>query len=297
MITTSNRIEFRHLRYFLTVARELHFRKAADKLFISQPGLSRQIQQLEEESGIQLFERNNRKVQLTPAGYFLKQEIELIFKNLDQAIFHAKLLNDGKEGNISFGYVGSAIQEVIPDLLIGFKKKHPNIRFNLKEMDNQRQVESLFSKEIDIGFARLDSVPKGLAIKQIKEENFSLVIPAAYPVDKSNFKNLLQFKNEPFILFDKNYSATYFETVMQIFEYSGFTPSVTHSTVHAGTIYKLVENNFGVSIVPTSLQINYNSKLRFIELTEIPFKATLSAIWSLNNRNPLLNEILRLLEI
>src|SRR5210317_1288635 len=110
----SNQIELRHLRYFSAVAEELHFRKAADRLFISQPGLSRQIKQMEQELGLELFERSNKKVYLTKAGKYLQHEVELILKNLDHTFSHTRLIDQGKEGEISFGYVGSAMQNVIP---------------------------------------------------------------------------------------------------------------------------------------------------------------------------------------
>ena len=290
-------IELRHLRYFLAVAEDLHFRKAAERLFISQPGLSRQIKQMEDDLGIQLFERHNRKVVLTSAGEYLKNELTRNLKSLDNSIKHAKLLQDGKHGKLEFGYVGSAMQELIPNLLVTFKKEHPNVQFGLKEMDNQKQIESLLHQKIDIGFVRLDRVPRGLSIQPILKENFCLVLPQNHLINSSNFKNLTQLKNEPFILFDPSYSPSYYEKVMQIFTDNGFSPIISHNTIHAASIYKLVENNFGLSIVPKSLQLGYNMKVKFIELKNIKQHTTLSIVWDKNNRNPLLNALLKMISI
>lgn len=290
-------IELRHLRYFLAVAEDLHFRKAAERLFISQPGLSRQIKQMEEDLGIQLFERHNRKVVLTSAGEYLKNELTRNLKSLDNSIKHAKLLQDGKHGKLEFGYVGSAMQELIPNLLVTFKKEHPNVQFGLKEMDNQKQIESLLHQKIDIGFVRLDRVPRGLSIQPILKENFCLVLPHNHPINSSNFRTLTQLKNEPFILFDPSYSPSYYEKVMQIFTDNGFSPIISHNTIHAASIYKLVENNFGLSIVPKSLQLGYNMKVKFIELKNIKQHTTLSIVWDKNNRNPLLNALLKMISI
>ncbi len=287
----SYQIELRHIKYFLAVAKDLHFRKAAERLFISQPGLSRQIKQMEDDLGLLLFERHNRKVILTKAGEYLKEELTLNLKSLEHTFYHAKLLNDGKKGDLKFGYVGSAMQNIIPNLLIAFKKEHPNVLFNLKEMDNHRQIEGLLSYEIDLGFVRLDRVPKELEIKPILKENFCLVLPYDHIIDKEDFETLYQLKKESFILFDPKYSATYFEKVMQIFDDSGFSPIVSHNTIHASSIYKLVENNFGVSIVPKSLIDTNNKKLKFIELTNIKQKTTLSIVWNRHNRNPILNSV------
>ncbi|WP_299547125.1 LysR family transcriptional regulator [Seonamhaeicola sp.] len=291
----SNQLELRHLKYFLAVAETLHFRRAAERLYISQPGLSRQIKQMEADLGVTLFERHNRKVLLTKAGTFLKKELTLTLKNLDQTLQHAKLLHDGKKGDLKLGYVGSAMQQIIPDLLLAFEEAHPNTVFNLKELDNQTQIQELLSFDLDLGFVRLERVPKGLEIKPVLKESFCLVLPKDYPVSSENFRNLSAFKEASFILFDPKYSASYYERVMQIFDDSGFTPIVSHNTVHAGSIYKLVENGFGISIVPKSL-ITENKNIRFIELKKIRQKTTLSVVWNKNNRNPILNDFLNLIK-
>ena len=288
-------LEFRHLKYFLAVAEDLHFRKAAERLFISQPGLSRQIRQMEEDLGIKLFDRHNRKVVLTKAGEYLKEATERNLKELDYILDHAKLLHDGVGGNLRVGYVGSAMHEVIPNLLLQFKEKHPNIIFSLKEMDNQKQVKDLLSLDIDLGFVRLDRVPKDLEIRPVLEDVFCLVLPKNHPVSDDNFKDLSQFKNEPFILFDASYSPSYYEKVMQIFGDSGFSPQVTHNTIHASSIYRLVENNLGLSIVPKSLQQGYNMGVKFIDLNKISQRAILSVIWNKENRNPVLKKTIELL--
>ena len=291
----SNQIELRHIKYFLAVAEDLHFRKAAERLFISQPGLSRQIKQMENDLGVVLFERHNRKVLLTKAGVYLKNELTINLKNLEYTFNHAKLLSSGKSGDLKFGYVGSAMQQIIPNLLLEFEKTHQNVVVGLKEMDNQKQVEGLLSFDIDLGFVRLERVPKGLEVKQILKESFCLVLPQNHPINENNFKSLSQFKQDSFILFDPKYSSTYYEKVMQIFDDSGFSPIISHNTIHSGSIFKLVENNFGISIIPKSLTENYHDKIKFIELKKIKQKTMLSVVWNANNRNPILREIIKLL--
>ena len=288
-------IELRHLRYFLAVAEELHFRKAAEKLFISQPGLSRQIKLLEEELGIVLFERHTRKVVLTKVGAYLKKEFTLQLKTLSHTLDTAKLLQDGKKGALKIGYVGSAMQDVIPNLLLSFEKNHPNILFNLKEIDNQKQIDGLLDYSLDIGFVRLERVPRALEIKTILKESFCLVLPQDHSINELNFSNLGQFKEESFILFDAKYSASYYEKVMQIFDDCGFTPLISHNTIHSSSIFKLVENNLGISIVPKSLAQKRGHHIKFIELDMISQKTTLSVIWNPKNSNPILQDVLELL--
>jgi len=290
----SNQIELRHLRYFIAVAEELHFRKAAERLFISQPGLSRQIKQLEDELGVTLFDRNNRNVVLTKAGTYLYKEASVTLKELETILNNTKRLNDGIDGNLNFGYVGSAMQNIVPELLIEIRSSYPNIHFSLKEMDNQKQLENLQIQEIDMGFVRLERVPNDLNILPILEDTFSLVLPNNHWLNESNFKNISQLKEEPFIMFDASYSPNYYQKIMQIFDYYGFSPIISHKTVHSTSIYKLVEHNFGISIVPTALQTGYTKNVKFIELKNIPQRTILSAVWSKKNRNPILSKILEI---
>jgi len=289
----SNQLELRHIRYFLAVAKELHFRKAAETLFISQPGLSRQIKQMEQELGVQLFERHNRKVALTKAGEYLQLEYESIFRSLENAFEHAQLINAGQEGELKIAYIGSAMHKIIPQFLLDFNKKHPNIHIELEEMDNQVQTAKILDKKIDIGFVRMDRVPRGIEIRPILEETFSLVLPKDHSINCNNFKNLTQLKDVPFIMFDSSYSPSYFEKVMQIFDDAGFSPIISHKSVKANTIYRLIENNLGAAIVPTSLQEGYDLNIQFIELTEIPHRTTLQAVWSKDNQNPVLQNALQ----
>ncbi len=290
-----HQLELRHFRYFLAVADQLHFRKAAEQLYISQPGLTRQIKQLEKELGLQLFNRHNRKVQLTTSGQYLQKELSKALKNIDLIVEHAKLLDQGFTGNLKFGYIGSAMQGVIPELLLKIRKHLPNIRFDLKEIDNNKQIKDIQNRDLDFGFVRMDQLPYGISKKAIHQDSFSLVLPENHPIDQNNFRGLHQLKEAPFILFDATYSQSYYDKVMQIFEDSGFRPLISHNTVHAYTIYSLVENNFGVSIVPTSLLKGYNMKIKSIALSHIKQRTTLHMIWKDNNPNPVMSEVLKLI--
>jgi len=289
-----NQTELRHYKYFLALAEDLHFRKAAERLYISQPGLSRQIKQMENYLGIKLFERHNRKVSLTQAGLYLQKELANNFKQLDKIISHAKLVNDGLDGNLKLGYVGSAMQDVIPELLLKFKEHHPNVLFSLTEMDNKKQIEALLNLEIDIGFVRMERVPRGLDIQSIFEDSFSLVLPKDHPINRENFSNLSQLKDESFIFFDSSYSESYYEKMMQIFDDSGFAPIVSHYTVNASSIFRLVENRLGVAIVPSSLKLGYDMGIKFIELDKIPQHTTLQTVWNTLNTNPILEKFINL---
>ncbi len=292
----SNQLELRHYRYFKVVAEELHYRRASERLFISQPGLSRQIRQMEEILGVQLLWRNKRKVRLTEAGKYLKSEIDFIFNHLELIHKQLKLIDKGEDGELRIGFLGSAMQNVIPDLLLKMDQMYPGISTSLEEMSNGLQVAAVDKDRLDIGFVRLARVPAGIRMKPVYRDTFSIVLPEDHSLTAGRFKGVHQLKNENFILFSSDYSPAYYDKIMSICEDEGFTPHITHKSVHAHTIFKLVELGLGVSIVPTSLQHGYDRKVKFIELAGIEQSALLSMIWKEENRNPVLEKVLGLVE-
>jgi len=288
-------LELRHFKYFLAVAEELHYRKAAEKLFISQPGLSRQIKQMEDVLDTALFLRDKKKVTLTRAGTYLKGEVEFILNHLELTQIQLKSIDRGNLGEIRIGFLGSAMQIVIPKLLLRLKKSHAGIKTSLEELSNRAQVDAISKDKLDMGFVRLARVPKGIHIAPVFEDTFSLVLPKTHKISSRSFSGMGQFSEEEFILFTQEYSSLYYDTVMSICEDAGFSPKISHKSVHAQTIFKLVENNLGIAIVPTSLQHGFQMDVKFIELKKIPQKAVLSVIWKSNNRNPALQNCMDLL--
>jgi DNA-binding transcriptional LysR family regulator len=291
----SYQIELRHLKYFLAVAEELHFRKAAERLFISQPGLSRQIRQLEELLQTPLFLRDKKKVHLTRAGEYLKGEVEFVLNHLEVTRKQLILIGEGQQGEVRMGFLGSAMQSVIPTLLVKLKEHYPRIKTSLEELSNTAQIGALLKDRLDIGFVRLNRVPDGLSLRPVFEDTFSLVLPQGHALDKKTFISLRQLHEENFILFAQDYSPLYYDTVMSICEDAGFSPMVSHKSVHAQTIFRLVENHLGVAIVPSSLQKGFNMKVKFIELDQIPQRAVLSVVWKNDHRNQALEHCLDLL--
>jgi DNA-binding transcriptional LysR family regulator len=288
-------IELRHLSYFLAVAEELHFRKAAEMLFISQPGLSRQIKQMEDILETKLFIRDKKKVSLTPAGHYLKGQAEDIFKQLKEIKRQIQLIGEGDKGELRIGFLGSAMQQVIPELLLKLKDSFPKIKTSLEERSNLNQVDAVLKDELDIGFVRLARVPAALTMQTVFEDTFSLVLPESYPMLTREYKGMEQFAYDDFILFSQEYSPYYYEMIRSICLDAGFVPKVSHKSVHAHTIFKLVENRLGIAIVPTSLQYGFQMKVKFIELKDIKQRALLSVIWKKENANPVLKNCIDLL--
>ena len=290
----SNQIELRQLQSFLVLAKELHFRNAAEKLFISQPGLSKQIQQLEHHLGVKLLERDRRNVRLTKSGAYLSQQIEYLNGFLSHTFTHLKNLDNGLEGELKIGFVGSAMQKVIPELIKKCNQKYPELHFVLDEMSNQTQIEAIEKYQIDLGFVRLNSAPASIQLHPIFEEHFTLVLPKGHPINATNFKSIQQFEKESFILFSSDYSSTYYNNIMSIFTDAGYEPKVSHKSIHANTIFRLVESGLGIAIVPQSLTYGATKAIgiQTIELTTIRQKALLSIAWKKERYAPALDKVL-----
>ena len=273
-------MELRQLRYLLALGKELHFARAAEKLFITQPALSKQIQLLEEELKTPLFNRTKRKVELTIAGAFLMEEAEYILNHLEQVTDATKRKGEGEEGEIRMGFVGSAMQNVIPDLLEKLHAKHPTIYTALDELNNKDQLIAIMHDKLDIGFVRLESVHKGFESKMVYQDSFSLVVSAKHHIQPEDFKSLNQFENEQFILFSNDYSQEYYDIVMSIFKDHNFLPKVSHRSVQANSIFRLVERQLGVAIVPSALADGVDLDINFIPLSHLKQRSKLMAVWS-----------------
>ena len=259
----SNQIELRHLRYFMAVADLLNFHRAAERLDITQPGLSRQIQQLEFHLGTELLLRNRREVRLTPAGAYLREQLIPQLNRLESIFGQTRRIGEGQAGEIRIGFLGSAMQEVIPRLLLDLDSRYPDLRTSLEELSNQAQVRALLQERPDLGFVRLSDLPQDLEGIPVIRETFSLVVPEDHPARGDSLDSIRDFSGESFILFTPEYSPDYYRTVLSICEDAGFHPQVSHKSVHAHTIFKLVATGLGVAIVPTSLQHGFRLRVRF----------------------------------
>lgn len=279
--------ELRHLYYFKVLAEELHFRKAAERLFIAQPGLTRQIKQLEAQYGMPLFLRTKRRVELTSAGHYLYNEVKEVFEHLHRIETKMEKIAAGKSIALNVGFIGSAIQAILPQLLIDLNHLHPSIDLSLSELSTNLQLEQLNRFELDFGFVRMENTPAGMHAIPILRETFSLVVPKGSTGTSSSAKvHLEDFQRSPFILFSKEYSNSYYELVMSIFKDHQFKPTVALKTVNALSIFSLVGQGLGVAIVPSSLRKGYHTNVDFLELSHIPQRTTLSILWNPRNTNP-----------
>lgn len=293
MISKINQLEIRHIRYFLVLAETLHFRKAATKLFISQSALSQQINLLEKILGVKLFDRTNRKVSLNTAGILFLEEAKYILNQLDRSMERWQQALDGTDGQLKIGFVGSAMKHYLPPIIKKFTNSFPKVVLALEELTNSEQLKALEQNQIDIAFIRSNQVTPDMNIKSVYSENFSLVLPENHFLNEKNFTNIGQCANEPFVLYPNESSPMYFQQILNLCSEHNFSPIISHRAIHGATIFKLVENGMGLSIIPNSLRDEQNYKIKFIELKNTIAKTELFVVWNKQYRNPVLNTFLK----
>ncbi|MFO7575620.1 MAG: LysR family transcriptional regulator [Bacteroidales bacterium] len=295
MISAANHIELRHFQYFRVLAEELHYRKASEKLHITQSALSQQIKQLENLLGVFLLDRINKKVVLTDAGHVFYADSVRVLNKIDSAINNLELFKEGKEGQIKIAFVASAMDSILPELFSRFHDEHPDVRLYLSEMTNKEQLETIRSGGADIGFVRTNQVGHDMIFKSVLKETLTLILPADHHLNKDNFTDVGQVKDERYILLPNDYSPSYFQQILSLCADQNFQPRISHISTHVPTIFKLVENKMGLSIIPTSSATGNNPNIRFIELDNIPQRTELFAVWNKHSGNPALPYLLKLL--
>ncbi|MCP4725907.1 MAG: LysR family transcriptional regulator [bacterium] len=286
-------MELRHLKYFLVLADELHFGRAAKRLFIAQPPLSRQIKNLEEELGVTLFERTKKKVRLTPYGEYLREESQKIITQVDLIKNRLNLMNKGTIGHITIGYIGSVMHSLLPKTLVNLNREYPNINTTLMEIGNDEQVDAIRKGSIDIGFMRTPFDTPDLKTEIIYSDTFSLILPNNHPLVKSKNLSLKDLADEPFISFSRSCGGSeLLNALMRLCSRAGFMPKTVHESSQINSIIRLVECNLGYAIVTTSVKSGYNLNVKFFELDHYPERIDLLLAYNPMNLTPVSKNVI-----
>lgn len=269
-------MELRHLRYFVTVAEELHFGRAARKLHISQPPLSMQIRSLEEELGVTLLNRNQRHVALTHAGNAFLGEARHILARLDQAVLMTRRAGRGEIGELAIGFISVADYNVLPIVLREFRARYPLVNLTLRESTSDAQVQDLVAGRIDVGFLLPPVADPSLSSAPILREPLIAALPDRHPLARKPGKlALAKLKDAPFILFPRAMAPGMYDDILSFCRAAGFSPRVEQEAVQMQTIVSLVSAELGVALIPASLTnlqrtgVTYKSIRESGPLTEI----------------------------
>lgn len=253
-------MELKHLRYFVAVAEELNFSRAAQRLHMTQPPLSVQVKQLEEEIGVPLLERSTRNVRLTEAGQVFLEESRRLFGQLEQSVRTVRRVGHGEVGTLALGFVPTAASETLPPLLRVFRKGYPEVEITLHEMNPPQLVNGLRDGRIDAAFfylpsgnvppfgdATLDSMP-------VSREPLVVALPADHPLAARRRIEMASLSDEPFILLASHRGSGLRDIIVEHCRLAGFMPRVVQEATLVQTIVGLVASGVGVALVPASLR-------------------------------------------
>ena len=248
-------MELRHLNYFVAVAEELHFGRAAARLGMAQPPLSQQIRKLEEELGVLLFERSNRRqVRLTEGGEAFLREARTTLAQADHAIVTAQRASRGQEGHLTVGLVGSVTYDIFPTILKTFRVRFPNVVLGLRELTSAAQFEALHQQRIRVGFVRPLPDTEGIKLVPLFEEPLVAALPEGHRLAASAEIDLTELVREPMIVCAPNSGyALIRNVVLSTCEKAGITPTIAVEASQLQTVIGLVAGDLGSAIVPASV--------------------------------------------
>ena len=271
-------MELRHLRYFVAIADAGHVTRAAAALGIGQPPLSQQIQALERELGLALFERLPRGVRLTEAGRAFAEDARRILREVEQAGERARRVARGEVGRIRVGMINSApFHPLIPRLIREFRRRYPNVALTLEEHPTPVLAQALRDETIDVAFVRpLLGDDRGLAAETVLDEDLVVALPAGHALAQRARLPLLALSIEPFVLFSRTNGAGLHEAITGACRAAGFSPRVVQEAFQVTSIVNLVAAGLGVSIVPASMRLMQAEGVSFVSLQRPVPKARLS---------------------
>ncbi|HHK4245086.1 TPA: LysR substrate-binding domain-containing protein [Pseudomonas aeruginosa] len=266
-------MDFRHLRYFIAVAEEQNLGRAAARLHISQPPLTRQIHQLEEQIGVQLFNRTPRGMELTPAGGLLLEEARNIRALVEQATERTQRAGQGKLGRLDIGIFGSGSLDTIPQLLERFRDSNPDVKLVLHSMNKREQVEALRQRRISIGFSRMLSPLPDLSYETVSCESLMLAIHQDHPLARESTVAFRSLAEHPLILFPTGSRPGFLDKVLSLCHQAGFEPQIAQEVGDTVTAVALVARGLGVSLVSESTEVLKLPGLTYRPVSGLPENA------------------------
>ena len=295
-------MELRHLRYFVAVAEELHFGRAAQRLHMTQQPLSRQICNLEDELTLRLFHRTKRTVRLTEAGKAFLREARKILTQVDHAIAVAQQIDRGEAGQLQVGFTGPILNSVLPAIVRQFKSQFPDIHLVLQRLPTNDQVKALLAGEIHVGLlhppidVRVDvrvNTPT-LAYTIIYREPLIAVMPDIHPLAKDAPEplSIKCLANEPFILFPRQIGPVLYDSIISFCHQAGFSPTVIQEAFPQQTILGLVAAGLGVSLIHASSQNIQQQGIIARSLVEPPPILDSAVAWPSETMHPILPRFL-----
>ena len=272
-------MELRHVRYFVAVAEELNFGRAARRLGISQPPLSQQIQTLEHELGARLFERSRRHVALTKAGEVFYTEAYKLVAQSERVRQLLKRVNSGQVGQLYVAAVGSAFYHILPPILLRFRAKYPEVGFSLRECETSEGASVVRDGALDFAFIRMNDVAPPLKHRPLVEERVLAALPASSRLASRAKVSLRQIAAEPFVTFARRVSPKYYDSITAAFVRAGVTPEPAYECNSIDAKLGFVACGLGVALVPQSISRRAVQGVVYRELKERIPLVSIGLVW------------------
>jgi DNA-binding transcriptional LysR family regulator len=280
-------MELRHLRYFVAVAEALNFGRAARRLAISQPPLSRQIRALEEELGTALFERTRKAVALTAAGGALLPEARRLLREADALKEGARHLAAGEAGTVALGFISVAAYNILPALVPEFRRRHPGLRLALQEGVTDVLLPALVQGEIDVGMVLPPVAESRLRYRPLVYDRLMVALPATARARLPRGPlPLAALAGQPFILFPRKAGPGLYDLIIGACQRASFSPRVEQEAIQMQTIVSLVAAGMGVALVPASLQHLRRTGVEYRPLKDKTARVEIGLAWRASDESP-----------
>lgn len=278
----------------MRVAELEHFGQASQDLNIVQPALSRQVKQLEEELGVELFERLPRGVRLTPAGKMLLEKAQQLLIDADRLVATTRLAGQGKTGFIKIAFAdGATYSGHVPSIIREFRKKNPDVELELIPASSLTQAELLAQKAIDVGFVYwLPPGPEKISHHELNEESIVLAAAKSRKLPSKKKLRLRDLKNQPFVWFKRSHAPLFYDLVVSSCNQAGLTLNIVQEAFTESTMLSLVAADIGLTFITEAARRRKPDNVVLLEVHDLNAKITLKAMWRTNERNPAVQEFL-----
>ena len=287
-------MELRHVRYFVAAAEELNFRRAAERLHVSQPALGVQIRQLEDELGAVLLDRDRHHVALTAAGKVFLDHGRRLLQAADEAARAAGRAARGETGRLAIGFIAQLSYDWLPTVLRSFRKRHPDVEISLVELTPTRQIDELVDRRIDLGIIGL-GLPEThdeLEVAVMSEDRLVVALPLDHPMANRRSVKLAELAKEKFIFTARHDAPAFSPWLLALCQRAGFEPKIALETDRSPSALNYVAAGFGVALFPSQIGRLDMPSLRFVPLDKSTPKYQLCAAWRKDNRSPALERFL-----
>lgn len=288
-------MELRQLKYFVVVAQELHFGRAARRLHLSQPALSKQIRALENNLDVLLLERTKHWVKLTPAGQKLLETAQRILRETEQGIKLVQQIGRGEIGQLKIGFTTPALYSVLPGILRRYCDRFPEVELILTGAGTEEQVEALCTHQIDLGFVSPPVREKSLALQTVFEGTYLVALPTSHPLANQEQILLVSLRDEPIIFYPRFKGPAFYTQFLELCQQAGFTPNIVQEVEMTHTRLGMVAADLGIAFIASSLQNLTTKGVVYRKLVEDFPKLEIALAWRKEDRSSLLLEFIQLL--